>query len=145
MTSPKEIKENKLQVLKDYDFYIFDNNGKRVHFEKFKNKKILINYWATWCPPCIAEMPSLLKLYADKKDDAVFLFITNENPETVNSFTQKKKWDIPVYFLSQAPPDLLNYSSLPTTLLINEVGEIIIRKAGAANWNAEKVRKLVEK
>lgn len=144
MSSPTEVKKEKIQVLEDYDFYIFDKNGNRNHFENFKDKKILINYWATWCPPCIAEMPSLMKLYENKKNDVVFLFITNENPETVANFLTKKGWEMPVYFLSQQPPDLLNYSSLPTTLILNERGEILIRKAGAADWNSKKVREILE-
>lgn len=145
MTSPKEISEEKAQKLTDYNFIIADLNGNRKNFSDFKNKKIFINYWATWCPPCIAEMPSLINLYDQTKEDIAFLFIANEDPEIIKEFITKRGWDIPIYHTIGAVPDVLYHKSLPTTLFVETDGNILIRKVGAAKWNTEKVIKLLKK
>ncbi|MDP5082326.1 MAG: TlpA family protein disulfide reductase, partial [Winogradskyella sp.] len=61
---------------------ISDEND-TIDFENTKGKVVFINFWATWCPPCIAEMPSLQALYQDYNDKVIFLFITSDDFETV--------------------------------------------------------------
>lgn len=124
---------------------IKDQNGKIVSVEGFKDKKILINYWATWCPPCIAEMPDLQALYEDFGEDVVFLFITGDESDRVNKFMTSRNFDFPVYYYFTQVPALLSSNKLPTTYLIDENQEIVIEKIGAAKWNSEKVRELLKK
>ena len=96
--------------------------------------------WATWCPPCVAEMPSLQDLYNDYKDQVVFVFVTSEGAEKVTPFMEKNNYNLPIYNMMSKEPDLLSTQSIPTTYLINKKGEIVIKKTGAANWNSTKVR-----
>lgn len=111
-----------------------------LDFTDTKGKVVFINFWATWCPPCIAEMPSLQALYEDYNDDVVFLFITNEDFETVEKFKTKQGYNFEVFNpLSEAPTEL-STRAIPRTFIINKEGEIVVDESGAIDWNSDKVR-----
>ena len=120
-----------------------DAKGNVVDFKDFKGKVVLINFWATWCPPCIAEMPNLQKLHDAYKDKVVFLFVSNEKKEVINSFVSKNTYSFNVYTPLSTSSEF-EISSIPRTFLINKEGKIIIDKEGAANWNSEKVREILD-
>ncbi|NEV93835.1 redoxin domain-containing protein [Psychroflexus sp. YR1-1] len=143
--SPTEIDESDRETLKDYDWYIKNEELNTVNFVKSKGKPVLVNYWATWCAPCIAEMPDLQKLYTDYKEKVDFYFITSEAPEVVTSFLEQENLNLPVYYFLSSPPDVLQSSSLPTTFLMDAEGEILIKKTGAANWYSKTVRATIDK
>jgi thiol-disulfide isomerase/thioredoxin len=143
--SPSEITQSDRETLKDYEWYFKNENNQTVNFTQSEGKPVLVNYWATWCAPCIAEMPDLQELYSDYKDEVDFYFITSEKPKTVEAFLDKEGYNLPVYYFLSSPPDLLTSSSLPTTFLINGRGEIVMKKTGAANWNSKTVRKTIDK
>ncbi|MBT8327121.1 MAG: TlpA family protein disulfide reductase [Bacteroidia bacterium] len=130
--------------LDSYNWNLVDLNGKTVDFNDYKGKKIIVNFWATWCPPCVAEMPSMQALYNDYKDKVVFLFVTNENEPAITKFLDKNDYTLPIFKSVSVPPKVLQTKSLPTTYLINEEGEIVIDKTGAADWNSDKVRALLD-
>ena len=139
-----EIDKNKREKLSSYDWQLIDLKGDRVNLNEFKDKVIIVNYWATWCPPCIAEMPSLQGLYDDYKSKVVFLFVANDEKEKVEKFVIDKNHSIPIYFqISQAPPQMQS-NSLPTTYIINRSGEIVVNKTGAADWDSKKVKDLLD-
>lgn len=142
--SPSVTAESKRDVLTDYNWKLVDLEGNAVDFNQYRGKKIVLNFWATWCPPCIAEMPSMQALYDDYTDKAVFLFVTNDDDEKIQKFLAKDMYTFPIYKEVSLAPELLQTNSLPTTFVINEKGEILIDKTGAANWNSEKVRALLD-
>ncbi len=143
-TSPSIESETERDVLTDYQWNLKDLNGAEVDFSKFKGQKILINFWATWCPPCVAEMPSMQELYNDYKDNVVFIFVTNEKESVVNKFITKYGYTFPIYKAISPTSELLRTNNLPTTYLLNEEGEILINKTGAADWNSVTVRALMK-
>lgn len=126
--------------LTNYNWQLKGINTADLDFETAKNKIIIVNMWATWCPPCVAEMPSLQDLYNDYKDQVVFVFVTSEGAKKVTPFMEKNNYNLPIYNMMSKEPDLLSTQSIPTTYLINKKGEIVIKKTGAANWNSTKVR-----
>ncbi|WP_341224954.1 TlpA disulfide reductase family protein [uncultured Arcticibacterium sp.] len=132
------------KTLEDYKWKLMDMEGRVVNFTEFKGKKILVNFWATWCPPCIAEMPSMQALYNDYKDKAVFVFVSNEDKAAIDKFIAKRKFDLPIYQALNPPPALLEGNSLPTTYLIDESGAVLIEKTGSADWNSDNVRDLLD-
>lgn len=103
-----------------------------------------LSNWATWCPPCVAELPSIEALYQDYKDRIDFVLVTHENPEVVQGFLDKKDLDLPVYFSASQLPEALKSNKLPTNYLIDAEGNILIKETGAANWNSTKVRGLMD-
>jgi thiol-disulfide isomerase/thioredoxin len=144
MFSPSVVDEEDRIVLTDYDWQLVDENGVAYNFNDAKGKVVFINFWATWCPPCIAEMPSMEKLYQDYKEDVVFLFVSNEKQEVISKFKKRKDYEFLVHATMTQNPKLLETSSIPRTFVIDQKGHIVIDKSGAADWNSAKVRQLLD-
>ena len=142
--SPSITSENERQQLENYQWVLEKNNKDKVQFPEFKDKVVFVNFWATWCPPCIAEMPSFQELFEDYKDQVVFVFVSSEDHETVRGFLNRKNYTLPAYRPLSEPPQPLNGRTLPTTYLINKKGDIVINKVGAADWNSESVRETLD-
>jgi thiol-disulfide isomerase/thioredoxin len=114
--------------------------NQNLDFDETKGKVVFINFWATWCPPCIAEMPSLQALYTDYNDKVIFLFVTRDDFETVEKFKVKKDFDFEVFKPLNEVPKALTTRSIPRTFVINKNGDIVIDESSAIDWNSEKVR-----
>ena len=142
--SPSEVAAKEVAVLEDYNWNLNSLSGDQLNFSQSEGKVVLVNLWATWCPPCVAEMPSLQKLYDHYGDRVDFYFISSETPQKLESFLQKRAYDLPVYIESKSPPVILQTGSIPTTYLISKEGKIVINETGAANWNSEKVHNIID-
>jgi len=140
-----EIAKDEQVALQNYNWQLRDLQGQSLNFSGFKGKTIIINFWATWCPPCVAEMPSFQKLFDDYGDQVVFLFVANDESDRVVSFIDDKNYKLPVYFQETQVPDEMNSNSLPTTYIVDASGHIVASKVGAADWNSAKVRKLLDR
>ena len=138
--SPSEISEAKREELEDYNWQLFRLDEQQVNFRQAEGKVAVVNLWATWCPPCIAEMPSFQELYADYGGKVNFFFVSSEEPEVLKRFLEKKGYNIPVYLPLSAGPGKLQSNTLPTTFVISKDGKIVVRKTGSANWNAQSFR-----
>lgn len=124
----------------DKDFLIEDLNDDTYRLENFDNEVILLNFWATWCPPCRAEMPSLQKLYNDYGDKIAMILVTSEEEKVVLDYLKDFNYDLPVYFQRSTLPPSFQVRSIPTTFLIDKKGNILTEKKGAANWNSNSFR-----
>lgn len=144
MISPSVVKEDKRKDVDSFEWLLTDINDVEINFNKSKGKVVLINFWATWCPPCIAEMPSLHKLYEDYQDKIDFYFVSSENKEIVKEFLKKKNYKFNVHTPQTQYPKSFDVSSIPRTFLIDKIGNIVIDKTGAANWNSKTVRSTIE-
>ena len=143
--SPSEIDAEYRTVLKEYDWDLASLDSENINLSQSEGKVIIINFWATWCPPCVAEMPDLQELYDSYGNQVDFYFISNEQPKPINLFLDKMGYDLPDYLQIEQSPQVLESSSLPTTYLISKSGEIVMRKTGAASWNSDKVHQVLEK
>jgi thiol-disulfide isomerase/thioredoxin len=112
--------------------------GVSINTADLKGKIILINFWASWCPPCRAEMPSLMALYQKLKDDDsyVFLFV-NEDDDKAKAikFLENNRYAIPLYNRSGNIPNEIFGGTLPTTIVINKEGKIVLKHEGMADYN----------
>ena len=142
--NPSTVKENEQISLSDYDWKLKNINGDFLNFKDVKGKVVFVNFWATWCPPCIAEMSDIQRLYDDYKDKIEFVFVSNESFEIINTFLNKNGYSMDVYNSLTAYPETFNVTSIPRTFLIDKKGNIVIDKTGAANWNGEKVRETID-
>ena len=147
--APGEMPQDEQETLSidDYNWKLQDINGKELLLSEAKGKVIFINLWATWCPPCVGEMPEIQELwekYRDNKDVAVFL-ISNEDNQTVQAFLDKRDYNFPVYTTQFKAPALLQSRSIPTSFIISKNREIVVKETGAANWGGKKTEELINR
>ncbi|MDT8346783.1 MAG: TlpA disulfide reductase family protein [Flavobacteriaceae bacterium] len=128
-------------LLVDYQWQLRDLNGQQLAFDELKGEVLFVSFWATWCPPCVAEMPSIAALHNEYKDSVKFVLVSSEAPEKVQRFFDQKNYKLNSFSPLTTPPELLQSNSLPTTFIIARDGNIVVKKTGAANWNADNVKK----
>lgn len=136
---------SKIDLVKPFNYELIDLNGQLTNNKIGQGQPVILSYWATWCPPCVAELPSIQKLHNDFGNRVKFLLITSEEPEVVTEFKTKNSLEMPVYFPINEAPEVLQSSALPTNYLIDGDGNILIKETGAANWNSKKVRDLLNR
>ena len=125
-----------------------DSKGKVVDLGSLQGKVVFINFWATWCPPCLAEMPSVNKLYEQYKanSNVVFLLVDADSDfEKSQGYMDKKKYDLPVYAVASSIPEVLFKGSLPTTVVLDKAGNMVYHGEGAANYADKKFVAFIEK
>ena len=123
---------------------LVDADGQALTLADFVDRPVFLNYWATWCPPCNAEMPSIIDAMQALEDEVHFVLVTAEDPAVVEPFLVRKAWDIPVYYLASQPQGALQYNSLPTSLVINGRGIVIHRSEGMRNWSSDAMLELLK-
>ncbi|WP_191860151.1 TlpA family protein disulfide reductase [Hanstruepera ponticola] len=143
MISPSKTEESAQKQLSDYQWELVDQDGNILNFKDVKGKVVFLNFWATWCPPCIAEMPSIDALYQDYNEEVVFLLVSNENANKVKQFLSDNEYNLNYYNTLTVAPKVLSSNSIPQTYVIDKYGKIRIEKNGAANWNSDTVRNLL--
>src|SRR5690606_23343132 len=121
------------EVLSDYQWNLYTLSGEKATFEEARGEVVVLNFWATWCPPCVAEMPSFQKLYDSYGHKVKFYFVSQEEEEPLKNFLEKRSYDLPVYRSVSRMPEKLVSNSLPTTFVISKSGEIVMHKTGAAD------------
>lgn len=127
------------------DWQLISDTNKVISFNDTKGKVVFINFWATWCPPCIAEMPSLQELYNDYNAKVEFMFVTSDDFKTVEKFKTKKGFNFEVYNPLNQVPSTLSTQTIPRTFIINKEGEIVVDESSAIDWNSDKVREMLNK
>jgi thiol-disulfide isomerase/thioredoxin len=132
--SPSEIADKNQKTITSLDWVLYDLEGKENNFSASHGKITIVNLWATWCPPCVAEMPSLQKLYDKYGDQLAFYFVSNEKPEITAKFLKAKAYNFPVFLPASNYPKEFNSSSLPTTYVLDQKGKIIMEEVGAHDW-----------
>lgn len=141
---PSEVKRENRKTIEDYEWKLESLENGQVDFSASKGNVVIVNFWATWCPPCVAEMPSFQELYNVYGGKVDFYFVSSEKPQTLQKFLNKHSYSLPVYVQNQQAPAILLSNALPTTFLISKKGEIIINETGAADWNSEKVKRILD-
>ena len=115
--------------------------------QNFKGKNLFINYWATWCNPCLAEMPYMAELYEKYKDEEniIFLYLSREKLETIKNYVPKDEslQKLPIYKII-TDDEFFATSGIPTTFIVNSDGEVIVKDLGSAFWNDESVFKFID-
>ena len=132
-------------TLVDFDVNLLqfeDLNGSQFSLRDFKGKTLFINYWATWCNPCLAEMPSMVELYNQYKDnqDIVFLYLSKENRNTIIDYLPKDEIlsQLPLYKII-SDDELFSTRGIPTTFIVDSSGEVVVKDVGSAIWNDQSV------
>ncbi|HYF83711.1 MAG TPA: TlpA disulfide reductase family protein [Clostridia bacterium] len=117
--------KEEINLMADYDFTLEDLNGNKITLSQLKGKKVYLNFWATWCPPCKAEMPDIEKLYQETKDSDLVILAVNiaEDKKTVQDFIAKNKYNFPILLdVKGEVSQLYQVSNIPTTYFIDTNG-----------------------
>lgn len=133
--------EPESEIDADYDFTLVNAAGREIDFSEFKGQTIFLNFWATWCPPCVAEMPDIQSLYEKTGQEVAFVMISvDKNKFKAKEFVQNKEYDFPIYFMKSGPPAVYNTRSIPTTYIISPEGKIVGERHGMAKYDSEEFR-----
>jgi len=120
----------------DYAMEAEDLAGVSFGFSRFSGKVLILNFWATWCGPCVAEMPSLERLRAATADlDVGLACLTREDRAVVRGFVEKRGFALPVYLFGGEPPTCFRSRAIPATFILDKAGRIVMRHFGAARWD----------
>ncbi|BCA81025.1 TlpA disulfide reductase family protein [Desulfuromonas sp. AOP6] len=125
------------------DFSLTDMQGESVSLSEYRGKVVFLNFWASWCPPCKEEMPSMESLYQGLKEgDFVMLAVNVEEngKEAVAQFLKEVPVNFPILLDStQAVANLYKVRGLPHTFIIDREGNMVDSVTGALDWNAPEV------
>jgi thiol-disulfide isomerase/thioredoxin len=142
--APKE-EEVAARGVADFRWRLYNLDDKPVDFARYKGKVVFLNVWATWCPPCVREMPSIAALAANPRlKDVEFVCVsTDDSSETVRDFLRDKSgWRMTILRADRIPP-VFATDGIPATFIIARDGRIVFAEVGAADWNsAENVERL---
>ncbi|MBI9099001.1 MAG: TlpA family protein disulfide reductase [Spirochaetaceae bacterium] len=145
--SPKAISTEERETVERDDFYwkMESLDGQQFNLSDFRGKVLFINEWATWCPPCIAEMPSIQKLYDRLKndDEVVFVIVTNEKKSVVQTFIDENDYTFPVLLARSETPGPFFSPSIPTTFIVSPEGEIVSKEVGSKKWHGEDTVRMI--
>ena len=134
--------------LNAYDFVTRDINNKPIRLSDFRGKVVMVNFWATWCPPCRKEMPSMQHLWQEMARNDFHMLAVNvgEDDEQVFGFSFElgSEIDFPIVFdqhmkISRA----YRVPGLPTSYLIDKNGKIAMRAIGDRNWARPKFQNAI--
>ena len=115
---------------------LYENN---LDLSIYKRGKIIISYWATWCAPCIEEMPGIIKAEKILEDYGyTFLLVSDETIDKISKF--KNEWNFDFNFLKSTKPfETLGVYAMPTSYIFDENGKIVETIIGAVEWNSEEM------
>lgn len=128
--------------------YFRKGDGKTVDLASLKGKVVFMNFWATWCPPCIAEMPSINALYGKFNDNenVVFLMVdVDGNYQKSDSFMKKHHYDLQVVSPAGEIPPVFMQGAVPTTVILDKEGKMVYRQEGAADYNSPELVDMISK
>ena len=111
-----------------------DLNGQLLNIKQYAGKTVFINFWATWCKPCIAEMPSIEKAKNKLSDqNIVFLLASNESIPEIQDFKNSNTYTST--YLRIENMEALNIQAIPTTYIFNPQGKLVFSEMGYRNWD----------
>jgi len=123
-------------------------SGQPINLEQYKGKAIFINFWATWCKPCMQEIPSIEKAKNIlQNENVIFLMASGESTEEIEAFRKTRKYDFNYVLIENS--EELGIQVLPTTYIFNPQGELVFSESGYRNWNEkdniDMIRKMANK
>lgn len=121
------------------DFTLSDLAGKKVSLASFKGKLVFLNFWATWCPPCRAEMPAMERLYQKLKDKGLEILAVDlqEDAKTVQKFVKDNKLSFKVVLDADGRMGATyGARSIPTTYMVGRNGDVLGGTVGGKEWDS---------
>jgi len=146
---PPESPSGSLQFLSAApELPIFDKAGKKTDLAKQKGKIFIVHFWATWCPPCVEEIPALSRFwdkYRTREDVELYAVSVDKDWKTIDDFMAKNPSKIPLFLdPGAATAKRFGTTQYPETYIINDKGRVLFRVQGAVDWSDADVRARIE-
>lgn len=117
------------------DFKWMDDTGEIYSLsEAYKGQAVVVHFWASWCPPCVAEMPEMSAWLKEHPNVKVLAVSLDHNLETAKSFLQQNHIALPALLTDNSQSGRMGVRGLPTTILIDQHGEVITGRIGMQDW-----------
>lgn len=129
------------------DFTLASVDGKEIVLSSLKGKVVVLNFWASWCPACREEMPSMERLYNEYKNKGLVIVGIDfmERPGVVEKYLKKTGLTFPILLDKYGKvADQFNAKLIPTTYIIDKKGKAIGKVIGGRDWDGEHVRAIIE-
>ncbi|UAB84407.1 TlpA family protein disulfide reductase [Zunongwangia sp. SCSIO 43204] len=126
----------------DFSMTLVNSKGEELPMKELKGKVIFMNFWATWCPPCVAEMPGINQLYKDLENDKDIAFIMlslDKDFQKAIDFNKRKGFDFEVYRAKSIPP-MYATQSIPTTYVVDANGKLVLSHLGMGDYDTDEFR-----
>ncbi len=131
----------------DYSWVVSDLEGRRVDLAQYRGRPIFLNVWASWCPPCVREMPSIARLASNPKlKGAAFLCVSEDQSveEAAGFFSSGKPPMTILHSPGPRPAVFSSDNSIPATFVIAPDGRIVLSEIGGKEWDDEETIRLLE-
>lgn len=125
---------------------LMNERGEVVNLADLRGKVVFVNFWATWCPPCKAEMPGIQELYEEvKSDDIVFVMLSRDREfQKAIDFKHDEAYSFPVFAAASNIPQQFTGSAIPRTYILNKKGEVVSAKSGMAKYNTSSFKDFLQ-
>ncbi|WP_207534739.1 TlpA family protein disulfide reductase [Desertivirga arenae] len=135
-------------LLREPGLEVSFKNGRNeiVRLSDLKGKVVFINFWATWCPPCIAEMPTINRLSARLSENSSIIFLmvdVDGNYKKAQKFMVRKNFNLPVYTADSSIPEEMLDGSIPSTVILDKSGNLVFKHTGAGDFSSKKVEEFL--
>jgi thiol-disulfide isomerase/thioredoxin len=124
---------------RDFQFQMENTDGETISLSDFRGDVVFVNVWASWCPPCVAEMPTIETLYENvsQQENIRFILLSmDEERQKAIDFMEGKEFSMPYYFPAAGLPAEFRSQYLPTTYIISKEGQVIYKKEGIADYSS---------
>jgi thiol-disulfide isomerase/thioredoxin len=134
-----QLRDDRSAVVPAPDTHLVDVKNQSIDLASFKGKVVFINNWASWCPPCIAEMPSIqtLKEKLDSPDIEFVMVSFDEKRDKATRFMEKRGFDFKVYFPGKSYPYFT--SAIPATFILDKQGKVVFKHEGMADYSGDEI------
>lgn len=141
--SPPVSSTNKVLSPDQMNFIYYNLKGDSFNLLDLRGKPIFLNFWGTWCGPCMAEMPSIEKLVESHDGKGEIILLSHESQDVLIEYQRKSSVELPIYFAKNVP-DFVETENIPLTFVIDTAGKVLIEKTGAADWSDPHISELLQ-